>query len=291
MPFFCFPFYGQIHPKEDVAMFEYRIIPDINDVEARTYTINANIFTTLLNGNLEFGLSYSNNQFSFFDQPTLLDEASYEETHILEASIAFEKKVTGSWSFAMGIAPTLASDFGNAVTHEDLILNASLAISKKWGHHMGHSTIAFGIAHGTAFGEPLFFPIATFTRKINEKWMYYLGIPRSGITTNINERHAIKAKALFSGSYSNISSTVTFDNRTIADSKLQYNGLDFGLEHDYRIQPNFTTVIRLGYAAVNNFEIVDNNDRLLYDFEPESSIYFNIGLKFNLNKNANESEL
>ncbi|MEM7486056.1 MAG: DUF6268 family outer membrane beta-barrel protein, partial [Bacteroidota bacterium] len=135
----------------------------------------------------------------------------------------------------------------------------------------------------TYLGQPQFLPIINYNLLIEDKWNISLGFPETRLERKINERNIISTNASASGSYSNVSSSILFNGiDSLTNTKLVFNDFDFGLEYLYRIQPNFTASMKSGYSLVENFSIQDKEDEIRYNFEPNGSIYFSMGLKYNL---------
>ncbi len=269
----------------EIAKLEYRLVPSLGDTEMSTYTFNLGGGIKMKSGFLGIGLGYTNHNFSFFDLPGNFESQEYEEIHVLRARLFYRHKMGKGWSANFSVAPGLSSNFAEGISGDDFQINVSTGLSKRWEGGKGPATFSFGLAFGTAFGKPQFFPTLSFGKKLSERWNYVLGIPVSGLTYRPDERHSLRARATFFGTYANISSTVSFnDIGDLRHTKLQVNGLDFGVEHNFRIQPNFTTVIRVGYWSTNQFRILDGENTELFNFETTGAAYISMGLTFNLNK-------
>ncbi|MBQ4819429.1 DUF6268 family outer membrane beta-barrel protein [Aquimarina sp. MMG016] len=272
----------------EIAGIEYTTIPGIGETSVQKYQVNAGYRTKLPNGMLSYGLSYTYHEFMYATSTVPFDPYSYENLHVISTNLFYQHTITNSWYINLMMSPTIQSNLEDGISNEDIIINAMITGSKKWGNANNFSILNFGAGYGTQFGRPRIIPVISFRYKIN-KWNYFIGFPESGITYQPNIRHKVSANAFFNGVFGNISSQVTFpDIGTHTNTKLQYNTLDIGVAYKYRIQPNWTTVIRAGYSPWNELKILDQNNNDIYDFEADSSIFISMGLKFNLNKRKNE---
>ncbi|MGB5817948.1 MAG: DUF6268 family outer membrane beta-barrel protein [Saonia sp.] len=284
------PTWCQMPDPGELGRFEYSMVPSLGDTDLRQYGMHLTGGKKLKSGMVGLGLSYTKHEFSFFNTFQTFDESLYENIHTVRASFFYRRILNDSWSMNIGATPTLSGNFKNNVSSDDLVFNVRAMVSKKWKSETGFSVLSFGIGYGTFFGEPQILPAFSFRKIVNRTWSYFLGIPTTGVNYNFNERHSIRARGAFSGLYANNSATTPFEGiGNLTNTKIRYNGADLGLEHHYRIQPNFTTVIRMGYLLGNRLEILDEANDLLYDFEPNGSAYVSIGLKFNINKTMNEN--
>lgn len=291
IPFIYIPSWSQIQEPLELGRFEYSILPDLGDTDLRRYSLNVTGGKQIKSGSIGLGLAYSLNDFTFFNASRTFDKSLYGEIHTISTNIFYKHNVNSSWSLNISVAPTLSSNFKNGLNNEDFVFNTSVTASKRWETDSGFSVLSFGILYGTILGEPQFLPAVSFRKIVNEKWGYHLGIPLTGVHYTIDERHSFLARASFSGLYGNNSENTTFMGiGDFTNTKLSYRGVDLGLEHNYRIQPNLTTVIRIGYVLADRLEVLDEDNNLLYDFEPNNSVYLTMGLKFNLNKKMNEND-
>ncbi|WP_299433508.1 DUF6268 family outer membrane beta-barrel protein [uncultured Aquimarina sp.] len=279
-------------PKGEIGGFEYSIIPSVGDTQIEKYAVNLNFGTKLGKNLLGFGFSYTYYDFlykkdSFID----FDLAPYETIHNIQFRFFYKYSIGDSWSGIFMFSPSISSNLQGSLSGNDLIINSIASISKKWGDNDTFSLFTFGIGFGTPFGEPQLFPAISFRKKVNSQWNYVLGLPETSLNYNYGERHTFSGKATFNGLFGNASSsTILPDNSLQTDTKLQFNSLNTGFQYNYRIQPNWTTVISLGYTPWNQLRVLDNHNNELYDLGSNSSFYISMGLKFNINKMMNENK-
>ncbi len=280
------------NPQGEIGGFEYSVVPDIGDTQIEKYATNLNFGTKLGTGMVGLGVSYTLYDF-FYKKDSFVDFnlAPYERIHNIRLRIFYRYMINESWSGNILFSPIISSNLTGSLSNEDLIINSILSVSKKWGNEENLSVLTFGLGFGTPFGEPQFFPAISFRKKINSSWSYILGIPETSINYTYRERHVFSGKATFEGLFGNVSSSIALPDSSLqTNTKLQYNSLNTGFQYNYRIQPNWTTTISLGYAPWNQLKILDNNNNELYDIGSDSSFYISMGLKFNLNKTMNENK-
>lgn len=278
-------------PSMEIAGFEYSIIPSVGETSIEKYTARLNFGKKFTKGMLGFGVSYDNYNFLYNNASIGIDAEPYKDMHSVKARLFYKHFINDSWSANIMFSPGLSSNFEGSLSSEDLQINSAATVSKSWKNDNKSSLLTFGVGYGTAFGEPRIIPVVSFRKTINAKWSYGLGVPRTHVNYQLNSRHKFSAAASFSGFFGNASSTVDFmDIGSLNDTKLQYNALNTSIEHNFKIMPNWTTVIRLGYSPWNELKVLDNENNKIYDFEADSSISITMGLKFNLNKMRNENK-
>ena len=283
--------WGQ-NPQGEIGGFEYSVIPDIGDTQVEKYATSINFGTKLGKGVAGFGISYTFYDF-LYKKDSFIDFnlAPYQNIHNIRFRMFYRYMINESWSGNIMFSPVISSNLEGNLSNDDLIISSILSVSKRWGNDDTFSVLTFGLGFGTPFGEPQFFPAISFRKKINANWSYVLGIPETRVNYTYRERHTFSGKATFNGLFGNASSSVLLPDGSIqTNTKLQYNSLNTGFQYNYRIQPNWTTTISLGYAPWNQLKILDNNNDELYDIASDSSFYISMGLKFNLNKTMNENK-
>ncbi|MEW7291304.1 DUF6268 family outer membrane beta-barrel protein [Aquimarina sp. 2304DJ70-9] len=274
------------NPSKEIVGFEYGLMPNVGETSVEKYTVNFN-FDKRLNESqtIGFGVSYNAYDFMFNTASIGLDASAYENIHDIRLRIHYKYAITASWSANLMFSPTISSSLSESLSEEDLILSSMATLSKSWGDKNKQASLAFGVGYGPYFGKPQVIPVILFRKKINARWSYILGVPRAMISYHRDDRHKVSAEANINGFFGNVSSGVDFPELgSLQNTKLQYNSLDMALKYKYRIQPNWTTVIKMGYSLWNQLKILDNGNNEIYDFGASSSPFISMGLKYNLNK-------
>nr|WP_246615739.1 DUF6268 family outer membrane beta-barrel protein [Aquimarina litoralis] len=271
---------------------EYGIIPNVGDTQIEKYAFNLNFGSQLGKNVFGFGFSYTLYDFLFKKDSFIdLDLTDYEKIQDIQLRLFYRYKINDSWSGNIIFSPSLSSNFKGNISGNDLLINSIVSISKRWGNYKKQAILRFGLSFGTGLGRPQLLPAISFRKTINQNWSYSIGIPETGIDYNFRERNTISIKATFDSLYGNASSSVTFpDSGSLTNTKLLYTSLNTGFQYNYRIQPNWTATINLGYTPWNQLRILDGDNNELYDIGSESSGYISMGLKFNLNKMMNENK-
>ncbi|AWX44375.1 hypothetical protein HME9304_01375 [Flagellimonas maritima] len=275
---------GQESKLQLVGDFEYSLVSDISDTDLRTYSIGLKGTKKNRSNKFGIGLQYDDYQFQYFGRSTGFEESNFQKFHTVQTMFFYKRSFFESWSVAAHISPTLSSNFVDVIDGEDFIPNADITISKTWKDENALLCFAIGAEYGTLFGIPRWYPTFSFNYNRNNNWTLMLGFPETRIRYSFNERHSLGARARPFGLYANNSDTVIYPGLgALANTKLRFNGNDFGLEHNYDMGTGFTTVVRAGFQQTSDLEVLDNGNRLIHDFEPDGTAYITMGLKYKLN--------
>ncbi|TAI47200.1 hypothetical protein EW142_10970 [Flagellimonas allohymeniacidonis] len=269
-------------PRE-IASFDYSLLPNINNTDISETSIRLNHQFNWANTTLQLHGTYLQRQYQFYGNTALINFGNFETTHFLQFKGTVNRSLGKNWKLQSEIAPSLASNLENGLSTRDWVLNQSVGLVKEWNGPNRKVSLKFGAGRGTFFGKPQFVPILKYGISHGNKWSLNLGFPKSDYIQVINERNSIASFIAVNGTYTNLSGNISIDDLgTFEHAKLVQNGIDFGLEYLFRIQPNFTTSLKSGYSMVNSLEIQDENENILYDFDPNGSVYISIGLKYNI---------
>ena len=264
--------------------FQYATVPSLGKHQLDTFLFSLEGNTGLGFADLILGIHYQNTEFFYFDVSGITQLEQFEKFHLLAPNIGIAKPLPKDWSLQAFAKPVLSSNLLRSLSHNDIILGYKFQVQKRWKQNNTLTTLAMGIEYGTTVsGTPSLFPVVSYHKKIGEHFAFALGYPFSRLTYLPSNRHAINFSASWQGFYYNNSESVIVDNGDpITNAKLIFNGLDFQIAHLYKIQPRITTTVKLGYLASNTMEITTSEDLPLYDFSPNDSIYFSIGITYNL---------
>ena len=268
----------------------YSRLPDLGGTEVQNYGLNLNLGKPLKKGVLGIGIGYQYFDFSFNESTNIVDLSTFENMHTVNARIFYRRPLKNNWGVLISGGTALASNFGNGISSEDFVFNAIVGFTKRWGNQMRNSNLLIGAFYGTQFGEPTVFPAISFNQKLNEHWSYSLGIPVTGITYKINEKHRIALLASPQGIFGNNSNEIAVDgNRTLTNTKLQFNGINTRLSYRYLFTRNLAFVGDLGFVPNPTLKILDNENEEIFDLHPASGAYFNVGIQFVLQRPKNNN--
>ena len=265
-------------------IFQYATVPSLGKHQLDTFLFSLDGNTSLGFADLSLGVSYQNSEFFYFDVSDIGQLEHFERFHLLAPHIGISRILTNDWHVTAYAKPVLSSNLLSSLSREDIILGYKFEIQKRWQRNDTFTTLALGIEYGTtASGTPSVFPVVRYHKKIGDHFAFALGYPFNSFTYLLSDRHTVNLSMSWQGFYYNNSESVVVNNSaSTANTKLVFNGLDFQAAYLYKIQPRITTAIKLGYLASNTMEIATSEGSSLNDFSPNDSIYFSIGLTYNL---------
>ncbi|MEL6974578.1 MAG: DUF6268 family outer membrane beta-barrel protein [Bacteroidota bacterium] len=275
-------FIASLKAQTEIARMDYSVVSDLGGNTVSD--LDASFKQELWKGknNLAIKAAYQNREFTFFDGLNLNSLSNLNRIHTLGLSLNYERNIGSSYKVEAILNPVLSTTWGQALTRDDFYGLFETTLSKTWQQTDKNQTLSLGVFRSVVFGEPQILPSASFTMTWGTGWFVTVGFPESLFGLAWNERNSMTFRGAFDGSYSHISSPWFQNGQTVeTPSFLLLNGKELGLEYKYRLQPNFTTTLGVGYQFVDEFEITDADETTLYDFGSDSSLYFSIGIQYN----------
>lgn len=273
----------QVKSQKEIARLDYTMLPDVNDssISDLNFAIQHTLLTS--SNSLTLYFDYLKRDFDFFNAQGLSQE-EVQRFHQLEVGTDFSLGLGNSYNLNLLFNPTISSTWGTSLSSEDFLWNYSASLSKVWFNEKEEMRmLKVGFLRNALFGEPRIIPAMTYKSEWDNRWFLELGFPSSSVAFEVNERNRLTLSNEFVGTYTNISTFLDVEGLgQLSNAKLVQNGIQLAGEYSYRIQPNFTTVIRIGYQFINEFEVENNSGTQVHDFGTDTSIFFSIGIQYNL---------
>ena len=257
-----------IHAKSqrEILHFDYGMMPSVGNTSVADLSLG---FTQrIFSGTnaLSVYMDYLKRDYDFFISQTLRPSEEADRIHQFKLGVDYTLSLGRSYELKAAFVPTISSTWSSALLRDDFFWNYSVQLVKTWSSEKGSAAVRVGISRVPLFGEPKPIPTLSFLKEWNNQWFLELGFPSSSIRKQLNERHGIGMGFSFVGTYVNISNPITIDSIVGIDAVgLVQNGNEFSLNHTYRLQPNFTTTIKVGYQFVNEFELQDSSGNRVFD--------------------------
>ncbi|WP_299117426.1 DUF6268 family outer membrane beta-barrel protein [uncultured Winogradskyella sp.] len=273
----------------EVGRFEYSILPSLGNTQVEKTALSIGAVKKLGKSLLTFRLGYTKYDIYFKDVLLTNTLDTFENIHNVRFSLIYRKPLKNNWSINALISPMLSSTLDGNLSTDDFFYNTFLSTSKIWVKDSLKSSLTLGAGFGTLFGRPIFFPILSYNKQINSNTRYSIGLPMTGFFHDFNKKNAINFTLSPEGFFANNSTSIlNAQNEKIRNSRIQLNGLKLTLGYQLKFDEHWITHFKLGYIPVSNMEIIDLEDKTLYDINTNETIFLNIAVSFNLNKKRNE---
>ena len=270
----------------DLLRLEFTYFPqESSDNSFRRIRSFINYPIKLKNGDyLLPGVEYRNVNLIFNDSaPFKTDELDRFQS--LEAKLAYIHKINDNWRFAAELGTQAASNFtSNKLLSDDLLLTASafLIHKKEFKNSNKKRRILFGLRYSTTTGFPFPLPIFLLNKRINQKFSYNLGVPKTSLKYYFNEKSSIQSFITLDGFYANIQKDIPVVNNQETDiaSDITMTVVLGGLGYQYKFTDKLIFYIYSGYTLLNDIRLRNSDRDDIFTINDNNSFYGRTGIKF-----------
>lgn len=185
----------------------------------------------------------------------------------------FEVLHTISDAAKLSLALTPTVNFQQNLDMSDLSILGEFQFSHKL---TSGTAINIGIERSTVFGLPKFIPTVSFFGKINQMNIL-LGFPDSKISYSNNERNKFSLVNSFNGSYYNLNQSPDLYNNA---TKISISQITTAFEYERNMDKNWFINFKAGYDFNKKYNLLDENNHKLYDFNTGNGYILSTGIKY-----------
>lgn len=147
----------------------------------------------------------------------------------------------------------------------------------QFSHKLTSGTdLNIGFERSTVFGLPKFIPTVSFSGKINQMNIL-IGFPDSKISYSNNERNKFSLSNNFNGSFYNLDQSVDLYSNA---AKISISQMTTALEYERNIDKNWFINFKAGYDFNKKYNLLDENNHKLYDFNTGNGYILSFGIKY-----------
>lgn len=236
--------------------------------------------------NITYGLllNLQQQQSWFYGAPKSFGLDEPDKSYKIEPGGTFSLGVTDRWGLDAAFSTLIASDFKETIHFSDLQYSGNLVLIVDIGQNTPNRHLSLGLGYGILRKRTIFYPIFSFSQSLSKKLNVELGFPNTSIHYRINERHHTMAMGAFKGERTHIHLPDSTPNDLPGGKvDLAQYALDIKIVHTYKIQPQWHTMITIGYLFDNTAIVADDHDNTLFDLAAEQSVYLSMGLTYIIN--------
>jgi hypothetical protein len=233
---------------------------------------------------LFLGLDYSHINLIMDENPSF-DKNEINGFQLLDLNIGFTTPLKNNWRLGLRFSPGLSSNLtSNDIGIEDLTLAGQVyfindktkdeKVSKPWRLVLGVS-----YAGNNGFNFPL--PYIAYYRKINTKWTYSVGVPKTNLQYHFSKKHRLKLYTQLDGFTSNIQKGIPINGTKLAES-IKMTLIVGGLQYEYHFAKHMQFYVRSAYIISNSFNLRDHNRDNVKGLDDSNSLYLRTGISIKM---------
>ena len=281
---FFFIFQFSIAQLTDIARLEYSFIPQSKSEDQYTR------LRALLNYPIEvkndayfiIGAEY-NRIFLNLEENYPFDTSVLDRIHIIDLNIGYTFKWNEKWRLGVKFNPRIASTLTKSLSADDYFLNGGVFLinDRTKDESLKRSyRLIIGLTYNATVGLPFPLPFVSYYRRINEKWSFNAGIPKSNLKYTFNKRNNLQAFVGLDGYLAHLQNAVVINGQNIDHISLSVAIGGFGYE--YCFTKHLVAYMYTGYTLrLNNVLRNKSKDEIL-KLSDLNTFYLRTGLKFKI---------
>lgn len=219
------------------------------------------IANTLEYSNLK--VNYEFNPYNFY--------ADQDKFNQVQNKFEYSSEITEKTKWQLSLIPTV--NFQSKLDFSDLTVLGSLTVSQQLSSKIN---LIVGAGRTSIFGAPKITPIVVFDYKMNEQTDFKIGFPDSRISYSNNARNQFSLTNSFNGNFYHLDETNTDNNA----EKAVLSQMTSALEYERNVTGNWFLNFKAGYDFNKKYNLLDNSDHKVYDYNSGNGYVLGIGIKY-----------
>lgn len=184
----------------------------------------------------------------------------------------FSHELSNTTKLNFSITPTV--NFQSNLNTGAFLVLGGFAINQQLN---SNTNINIGVARTIAFGSPKFMPVLSLHYQIDNTSSLMIGFPDSKISYSNNIRNKFSLNNSFNGNFYHLDSQKNLDNNA---TKVSLSQMTSALEYERNVDKNWFLNFKAGYDFNKKYNLIDNDNHLVYDFNTGNGCVLGIGIKY-----------
>lgn len=208
-------------------------------------------------------VNYDFNPYNFY--------ADEERFNQIQDKFAYSNQILEKTKVAISVIPT--ANFQKNLDFSDVTVLGNLEVEQQLSSKIN---VLLGAGRTSIFGSPKFTPIIAFDYKMNEKANFRIGFPDSKVSYSNNERNKFSLTNSFNGNFYYLDEIKNEDNA----EKAVLSQMTSALEYERNVSNNWFLNFKAGYDFNKKYNLLDNSDHKVYDYNTGNGYVLGIGIKY-----------
>lgn len=217
------------------------------------------------------------------NEPYPFDTSIIDRLHIIDLNLGYTFKTSEYWRLGFQFNPRIASTLETSVTNEDIFFNGGVfAIHDKTDATDVERPfrLIIGLTYNTTVGIPFPLPFVSYYRKINQKWSYTAGIPKSNVKYFVTKKAVLQTFAALDGYFANLQQPIIVNRKKAENISLAVAVAGLGFE--YFLTKHLVAYTYTGYTFRLDNVLRNNNRDEIFRLNNLNAFYLRTGVKFKI---------
>ncbi|WP_224531230.1 DUF6268 family outer membrane beta-barrel protein [Winogradskyella alexanderae] len=203
--------------------------------------------------------------------------------HVIDFNLGYTFKWNNDWRLGLTVNPRIASTLTTTLKGDDLFLNGGIFAIKDRTDATDIERpyrLVLGLTYNTTAGIPFPLPFVSYYRKVNAKWSFNAGIPKSNLKYFFDEKNMLQLFSGLDGYFANIQQPIDVNGQLVNNISLSVAVA--GVGYEYFFTKNLVAYTYFGYTfRLRN--VLRNRDREeIFGLNELNAFYLRTGIKFKI---------
>lgn len=222
--------------------------------------------------NITNTLEYSNLKVNYETDSYNNPYENLERFNQISNKFEFSREISNATMLNFSIMPTV--NFQSNLDADAFSVLGSFEIRQQLS---SNTNINIGLARTTVFGAPKFMPVVSLNYQINNAGSLTIGFPDSKISYANNIRNKFSLSNSFNGTFYHLDSQ---NNLNTNATKVSLSQMTSALEYERNVDKNWFLNFKAGYDFNKKYNLIDNDNHKVYDFNTGNGYILGIGIKY-----------
>ncbi|WP_271336780.1 DUF6268 family outer membrane beta-barrel protein [Flavobacterium azizsancarii] len=190
----------------------------------------------------------------------------------IKNKVEFSHEISNATSLNFSITPTV--NFQSNLDMDAFSVLGSFEIKQRLN---SNTIINIGAARTTVFGSPKFMPVLSLNYQISNASSLMIGFPDSKISYSNNIRNKFSLSNSFNGNFYHLDSQSDLNTNA---TKVSLSQMTSALEYERNVDKNWFLNFKAGYDFNKKYNLIDNDNHKVYDFNTGNGCVLGIGIKY-----------
>lgn len=267
----------------DIARLEYSFIPSTKSEDQYTRLRALLNYPIKIKGDnyLILGAEYNRVLLNLKeDYPFNTNDLS--ALNIIDLNIAYTFKASEKWRLGLKVTPRIASTLNGTISKDDLFLNGGFfAIKDRTKADIDKPyRLILGLTYNTTVGLPIPLPFVNYYRRINDRWSFVAGVPKSNLKYYFNENSIVQVFGSLDGYFANLQKPIIINGQNADNISLSVAVT--GLGYEYCFSKHLVGYLYSGYTLRLNNRLRNGDRDEILELDQRNAFYLRTGIKFKI---------
>lgn len=268
----------------DLARLEYSFIPKSNsdDQYTRLRALVNYPIETSEDCYLVVGAEYNRIILNLEDEYPF-DNSLLETINIIDLNIGYTFKTSENWRLGFKLNPRIASTLTEPLTSDDFFLNGgAFAINDRTKDESVKRPyrLILGLTYNATTGVPFPLPFISYYRRVNDKWSFSAGVPKSNLKYFFTESSMLQTFVGLDGYFAHLQRPQALNGKQIDNISLSV--AVGGLGYEYCFTKHLVAYAYAGYTFRLNNVLRDEDRVEVFKLDDVNAFYLRTGIKFKI---------